>query len=49
MIFIKDRVPPTVVKITLKNLYHLPVTIAAVVFAAAFAITSTGLTILHDN
>ena len=49
MIFIKDCAPPTDVKIALKNLYHSPVTIAGVVIAAAFAITSTGLAILNDN
>ena len=38
MIFIKDRVPPAVVKIALKNLNHLPIIIAVVVVAAAFAI-----------
>ena len=49
MIFIKDRDPLTDVNIALKNLYHSPVTIAVVVVAAAFAITSTGLAILNDN
>ena len=49
MIFIKDRAPPTVVKIALKNHYHSPVTIAVVIVAATFAITSTGMAILNDN
>ena len=49
--FYIGSLPPTVVKIALKNLYHSPVTfaVAVVIVVAAFEIISTGLAILSDN